>query len=257
MKSWRVLDRAIFILLFGVVPCLQLSFFENPSLHPKQLLSLLTVPLMFLGLARQSILVPESQIFWIGTGLLGIAMAMSFAFGPNQVSSWPFWLESLCSLAAYFYFFRHFSVDEHATRLLMRSLLFAAVVNLVFVGYQLMTFRKGWVKASAVMKKSLLKDLVYFVLVGPKGLKIQFRLKHDLNKDVTPEELTAAKIFEINVIDLSEKRQKKSEEAEATSESKNSNNSAIAGSQVVGFGRECRARTDDIHLVRVALYQLS
>lgn len=140
MKSWRVLDRAIFILLFGVVPCLQLSFFENPSLHPKQLLSLLTVSLMFLGLTHQSILVPKSQIFWIGTGLLGIAMAMSFAFGPNQVSSWPFWLESLCSLAAYFYFFRHFSVGDHATRLLTGSLLFAAVVNLIFVGYQLMTF---------------------------------------------------------------------------------------------------------------------
>ena len=85
------------------------------------------------------------------------------------------------------------------------------------------------------MKKSLLKDLVYFVLVGPKGLKIQFRLKHDLNKDVTPEELTAAKIFENNVIDLSEKRQKKSEGAasfeSATSESENSNNLAIIGSR--------------------------
>jgi chromosome segregation ATPase len=53
---------------------------------------------------------------------------------------------------------------------------------------RLASFRKGWVKASAVMKKTLLKDLVYFVLVGPKGLKIQFRLKHgELNKDVTPE----------------------------------------------------------------------
>ncbi|MDZ4676814.1 MAG: hypothetical protein SGI74_04815 [Oligoflexia bacterium] len=99
------------------------------------------------------------------------------------------------------------------------------------------SFRKGWIKASAVMKKSLLKDLVYFVLVGPKGLKIQFRLKHDLNKDVTPEELAAAKIFENNVIDLAEKRQKNSEEAEATSESTNSNNLAIIGSQVVGNGR--------------------
>ena len=86
----------------------------------------------------------------------------------------------------------------------------------------------------------MLKDLVYFVLVGSKGLKIQFRLKHDLNKDVTPEELTAAKIFENNVTDLSEKSQKKSEEAEATSESKNSNNLAIPGSQVVGIGRGCK-----------------
>ncbi|OYZ23298.1 MAG: hypothetical protein B7Y39_05170 [Bdellovibrio sp. 28-41-41] len=106
---------------------------------------------------------------------------------------------------------------------------------------RLASFRKGWIKASAVMKKNLLKDLVYFVLVGPKGLKIQFRLKHEeLNKDVTPEELTAAKIFENNVVDLSEKRQKKSEEAKATSESKNSNNLAIAGSQVVGIGSESR-----------------
>lgn len=38
---------------------------------------------------------------------------------------------------------------------------------------RLAAFKRGWAKASAVMKKSLLKDLIYFILVGPKGLKIQ------------------------------------------------------------------------------------
>ncbi len=131
---------------------------------------------------------------------------------------------------------------------------------------RLVSFRKGWIKASAVMKKTLLKDLVYFVLVGPKGLKIQFRLKHgELNKDVTPIELKASKDFENNVIELAEKRRAMSSAPAADSasadagpvEGKTFNNLGILGSQVVGIGREYRIRTCDIHLVRVALYQLS
>jgi hypothetical protein len=112
----------------------------------------------------------------------------------------------------------------------------------------------------------LLKDLVYFVLVGPKGLKIQFRLKHgELNKDVTPVELKASKDFENNVIELAEKRREISSAPVADSasadagpvEGKTFNSLGILGSQVVGIGREYRIRTCDIHLVRVALYQLS
>lgn len=110
---------------------------------------------------------------------------------------------------------------------------------------RLASFRKGWIKASAVMKKNLLKDLVYFVLVGPKGLKIQFRLKHEeLNKDVTTEELSAAKEDENNVIEMSEKRRAKPSASVADSEHPGSqprfNNLGIAGSQVVGFGSERR-----------------
>lgn len=126
-------------------------------------------------------------------------------------------------------------------------------------------FKRGWNKASAVIKKTLLKDLIYFILVSPKGLKIQYRLKHDLNKPVTPEDLTAAKEQENNVIALAEKRRTKSSAtvADSTSadavapEGEDFHNLGIFGSQVVEFGRECRIRTDDIHLVRVALYQLS
>ena len=90
-----------------------------------------------------------------------------------------------------------------------------------------------------MMKKSLLKDLVYFVLVGPKGLKIQFRVKYDLNKDVTPEELKAAKILKKTSL-IYQKKGKKIRRSAATSESKTSNNLAIAGSQVVGIGSERR-----------------
>ncbi len=130
---------------------------------------------------------------------------------------------------------------------------------------RLAAFKRGWAKASAVMKKSLLKDLIYFILVSPKGLKIQYRLKHDLNKPVTSEDLVAAKKFENNVIALAEKRREKSSgtvpdaaSADATSPGgADFHNVSILGSQVVGIGREYRIRTCDIHLVRVALYQLS
>lgn len=99
------------------------------------------------------------------------------------------------------------------------------------------------------MKKALLKDLIYFVLDGPKGLKIQFRLKHDLNKPVTPDELSAAQIHENNVIEMAEKRRAKSsgsfpdsasakKPADASPAGGNFHNLDIGNLQVVGSGRE-------------------
>lgn len=42
-------------------------------------------------------------------------------------------------------------------------------------------FKRGWKKASPMTKKSLLSDLLWAVIVTPKGLSIEFRLKHGLN----------------------------------------------------------------------------
>ncbi len=122
---------------------------------------------------------------------------------------------------------------------------------------RLEAFKRGWTKASAIMKKALLKDLVYSIIVEPKGLKLQYRLKHGLNTADIENRAVNMKL-EPNVIALAEKRQKKSEGTSVASEIHgNSYNADVFGSQVVGIGRECRIRTDDIHLVRVALYQLS
>lgn len=118
---------------------------------------------------------------------------------------------------------------------------------------RLAAFKRGWVKASAVQKKSLLKDLIYFILVGPKGLKIQFRLKHDLNKPVTADDLSTTKIHENNVIEMAEKRRAKSSGTVPDSASADAgpaiggdfHDLGIGGSQVVGFGRGCRTRTCD------------
>lgn len=113
---------------------------------------------------------------------------------------------------------------------------------------RLAAFKRGWSKASAVMKKALLKDLIYSILVSPKGLKIQYRLKHDLNKPVTPEDLTAAKESDSNFIALAEKRRAKSSgtvpdsaSADALApEGEDFHNLSVFGSQVVGIGSERR-----------------
>ncbi|MBL7542631.1 MAG: hypothetical protein JNL11_02395 [Bdellovibrionaceae bacterium] len=95
------------------------------------------------------------------------------------------------------------------------------------------------------MKKSLLKDLIYSILVSPKGLKIQYHLKHDLNKSVTSEDLAAAKEYETNVITLTEKRRALSSGTVPDAASADANSPEgvdfhklrILGSQVVEFGR--------------------
>jgi len=107
---------------------------------------------------------------------------------------------------------------------------------------RLTSFKKGWTKASAVLKKALLQDLIYFILVGPNGLKIQYRLKHDLNKDFTPTDSSATVDAENNVITIAERRRTKSSLRPPDSSSldahSNFNSLGIVGSQVVRFGRE-------------------
>ncbi len=106
---------------------------------------------------------------------------------------------------------------------------------------------------------------MYFVIVEKKGRKIQFRLKHDLNKPVTAEDLSVTRGNVYNVIELAKKRREQTSATVADSaqpdvqacKTPRFHNLGVNGSQVIGFGRGYRARTDDIHLVRVALYQLS
>lgn len=114
-------------------------------------------------------------------------------------------------------------------------------------------FHKGWPKASAVTKKALLQGILYAVIVGPKGLKIQYRLRHDLNRPVTPEDIQAAKERENKVIEMANKRRAKTSASDAASTASVSTsgrdgtlyNLGINGSQVVGIGRGCRIRTCD------------
>jgi hypothetical protein len=67
-------------------------------------------------------------------------------------------------------------------------------------------FQRGWAKASAIMKKTLLKEVIHSILVSHKGLKIQFRLKHNLNKNFMAENSSASPDNKDNVIDLSKHR---------------------------------------------------
>ncbi len=119
---------------------------------------------------------------------------------------------------------------------------------------RLEAFRRGWKKSSAVAKKALLKDVLYGILVNPKGLSIQFRLKHGLNSDVTSIEVPMTEESSADVIELNKRRQQPPVGTDAAS---GFDNLGVSGSSILVNGRECRARTDDIHLVRVALYQLS
>lgn len=102
---------------------------------------------------------------------------------------------------------------------------------------RLEAFRKGWPMASAMMKKALLKEVIHSILVGPKGLKIQYRLKHNLNRNVTPEDLATAKSSQDNVIEMDTRRPSPPSGAAVCSDS---HNLQISGSQVVGNGSERR-----------------
>lgn len=44
-------------------------------------------------------------------------------------------------------------------------------------------FNRGWKKASAVMKKTLMKDLIFHISVTPKGLQVEYRLAEDMNSN--------------------------------------------------------------------------
>lgn len=105
---------------------------------------------------------------------------------------------------------------------------------------KLKSFNKGWVKASAAQKKSLLKDLLFSVIVSPNGLSIQYRLIHGLNKSVTPGLLPAAKEVKGTVIKLNEHRRQPLTAADVHPDF---HNLGIFGSQVDRDGREYSCRT--------------
>ena len=109
---------------------------------------------------------------------------------------------------------------------------------------RLEAFRRGWPKASAVTKKALLKDAIHSMLVGPSGIKIQYRLKNGLNREATFSGSSPAHLDKNNVIDLKAQRHtaKTSREHELVADG-GENNLRIIGSQVVGSGRGSRIRT--------------
>lgn len=98
-------------------------------------------------------------------------------------------------------------------------------------------FNKGWIKASAPIKKALLQDILHAVIIGPKGFKIQYKLKHNLNKPVSlnptqePSESTG------NVVKIAKHRRPSSKGTAAGSDF---HNLSIKNLQVEGFGRGCK-----------------
>ena len=99
---------------------------------------------------------------------------------------------------------------------------------------RLAAFRRGWKKSSPVAKKALLKDILFGILVNPKGLSIQFRLKHELNSDVTTVDVPVTPENGANVIDLSERCPVSPVGSDAVSDF---NNFRIAGSPIKVNGR--------------------
>ena len=95
----------------------------------------------------------------------------------------------------------------------------------------------------------------------PTGLRITYRLLHKALSQAGGSNGDLPVTFDAQVIELAAHKTKKPNPSDrvssATCSSSDSENGAIGKLQVAEYGREYRARTDDIHLVRVALYQLS
>lgn len=72
---------------------------------------------------------------------------------------------------------------------------------------RLEAFKRGWSKATAVTKKSLLKHLIHSILVRPEGLSIQFYLKHGLNSVLVDLISPMTLLKDSNVIDMKDHRQ--------------------------------------------------
>ncbi len=105
-------------------------------------------------------------------------------------------------------------------------------------------FTRGWKKASVMMRKSLFKDLLFAVVVVPKGLQIEYRLKEGLNSEIlTPEAISSLK-NENNVVEMADKRRAKTSATFADSESADSglpsDNLGIEKLQVLRIGSESR-----------------
>lgn len=97
-------------------------------------------------------------------------------------------------------------------------------------------FERGWKKATPMMKKGLLKDVLHGAIVTGKGLSIEYLLKHDLNSESgTNSSTVQAGNNSSTVTNLDDQRQKRNEAALAAS---GPNNLDVGKLQVIKFGRE-------------------
>lgn len=103
-------------------------------------------------------------------------------------------------------------------------------------------FKRGWRKATPMTKKSLLKDLIWGIVVTTNGLSIEFRLKHGLNSSGFLDSSSTAFKTASTVINLAAHRHTNPRPADAGSED---HNVSIGKLQVVGNGRASRTRTWD------------
>jgi len=87
-----------------------------------------------------------------------------------------------------------------------------------------------------MMKKSLLNDLIWGVVVTNKGLSIEFRLKHGLNSNGFLSAHSTSPKVAGSVIDLSAHRPSNSSPADASADF---HNVEIQKLQVVKNGRSC------------------
>ena len=128
-------------------------------------------------------------------------------------------------------------------------------------------FNRGWKKASAVIRKSLMKDLLFAVVVTPKGLHIEYRLSEALNSCGDNTAQPASHDGPHNVIDIAARRRdtasgtvpdsafadagksdfghKKTNLAVGFGNPTDPRNSPIGKLQVVEFGRGRGTRTPD------------
>lgn len=67
-------------------------------------------------------------------------------------------------------------------------------------------FNRGWKKATAMTRKSFLKNLLFAVVVTPNGLQIEYRLQEGLNSDAAGTATTEAIETQNNVIEMEAKR---------------------------------------------------
>ncbi len=118
---------------------------------------------------------------------------------------------------------------------------------------RLESFARGWSKASTGMKKGLLRNLLESLVTIPTGLRVTYRLAYQGSGNMTGSHDINGCDSQTTVTNIADyKHEKELKQATAPKE-----NGAGEILQVEGNGRGCRARTDDIHLVRVALYQVS
>ena len=99
---------------------------------------------------------------------------------------------------------------------------------------RLVAFQKGWKKAPASMKKALMKDVVHSILITVDGIKIQYRLTTELNRNIGVSLGTEPSQPPRPAVELAKYRRLPPGGSDVDSEF---HNDMIAGSQVVENGR--------------------